>query len=105
MYRTSDVPLTIAAGVSAAGGPLLAPAPSYVVTGTGFAANDTEVLLGTVPLQPSGAAAPAAGQFGINEAGTALTLVPPAALRAGTYQIRVRVAGIESDPALWWLAA
>jgi hypothetical protein len=67
-------------------------------------ANGTQVLLGTVPLQPSGAAAPAAGQFSVNTAGTALTLVPPAELPAGTYQIRVRVAGIESDPALWLAA-
>ena len=104
-FSTQAVPLSIAPGVSAAGGPLLPAAPSYTVTGTGFAATGTEVLLGTIPLQQAGAAAPAAGQFSVNAAGTALTLVPPAGLSPGNYQIRVRVAGIEADPALWLAAA
>jgi hypothetical protein len=98
-FTTSAVPLAIAAGVSAAGGPVLSTAP-YIVNGTGFAAGQTEVLLGTIPLQQA-AVNPAPGQFTIDATGTALTLVPPAGLNAGTYQIRVRVAGIESDPALW----
>ena len=58
------------------------------------------MLLGTVPLQPAGGA-PGPGEFSVNPAGTAITLIPPAALPSGTYQIRVRVAGIESDPAHW----
>jgi hypothetical protein len=100
-FSTANVPLNIAAGVSAATGPLLTGAARYTVTGTGFAATDLEVLLGTVPLQPSGAAAATAGRFSVGGNGTALTIVPPAGLKAGTYQIRVRAAGIESDPALW----
>jgi hypothetical protein len=100
-FSTANVPINIAAGVSAAGGPLLGRAASYTVTGTGFAANHLEVLLGTVPLKPSGAEAAQAGQFAVDGTGTTLTIVPPADLRTGMYQIRVRAAGIESDPALW----
>lgn len=100
-FSTADVPLSVAAGVSPAGGPVLAPAASYDVTGTGFEPGDMQVLLGTIPLTQAAGAAPAAGQYTVNPAGTGLTLVPPAGLRPGTYQIRVRVAGIESDPALW----
>jgi hypothetical protein len=104
-FSTGPVPLSVAAGVSAAGGPLLPAAASYTVTGTGFGQNDTQVLLGTIPLVLANAAAPAAGQFTVNAAGTSLTVVPPAGLPAGNYQIRVRVAGVESDPALWLAAA
>ena len=72
--------------------------------GTGFVPADMQVLLGTIPLRQA-AAAPAAGEYAVSTDGTVLTLVPPDGLRAGTYQIRVRVAGIESDPALWLEAA
>ncbi|MGH3274236.1 MAG: DUF4255 domain-containing protein [Streptosporangiaceae bacterium] len=103
-FRTAETPLGVAAGVSPAGGPLLPVAGSYTVRGTGFVAGDTQVLLGTIPLDPASAAAPAAGEYAVSPDGTSLTLVPPAGLTAGTYQIRVRVAGIESDPALWLAA-
>lgn len=105
LFRTAEVPLGVAAGVSPAGGPLLPAAASYTVRGTGFAPDDMQVVLGTIPLRPAAAAAPAAGEYAVSPDGTALTLVPPAGLRAGTYQVRVRVAGIESDPALWLAAA
>ena len=104
-FRTAEVPLSVAASVSPAGGPVLPAAPSYTVTGTGFVPGDMQVLLETIELAPAGVAAPAPGEYAVNPAGTALTLVPPAGLRTGTYQIRVRVAGIESDPALWLAAA
>jgi hypothetical protein len=100
-FSTSDVPLTVAASVTPAVPPLLT-GPPYVVAGTGFTANDTQVLLGTVALQPAAAGgAVGPGEFTINPAGTAITLLPPVALPSGMYQIRVRAAGIESDPALW----
>jgi len=97
---TAEVPLTVAAGVDAAGGAVLPAAAQYVITGSGFTANATQVLLGTLPLQPAGGA-PGPGEFSVDPAGTAITLIPPPALPGGTYQIRVRVAGIESDPAHW----
>jgi len=100
-FRTGEVPLSVAASVSPAGGPLLPSAPSYTVSGTGFVPGDMQVLLSTIGLSPAGGAAPGPGEYVVNQAGTALTLEPPAGLAAGTYQIRVRVAGIESDPALW----
>ena len=97
---TAAVPLTVAASVDAAGGAVLPAAGQYVIAGTGFTAGATQVLLGTVPLQAA-EGTPGAGEFTVNSAGTAITLIPPAALPGGTYQIRVRVAGIESDPAHW----
>lgn len=99
-FRTAEVPLTVAAGIDPAGGPVLAAAPGYTVRGTGLAPGGTQVLLGTIPLRETDAA-PAAGEYTVSQDGTAVTLVPPAGLRAGIYQVRVRVAGIESDPALW----
>ena len=99
-FSTAGVPLSVAAAVDAAGGAVLAAAAQYVIAGSGFTANATQVLLGTVPLQPAGGG-PGPGEFSVNPAGTAITLIPPAALPSGTYQIRVRVAGIESDPAHW----
>jgi hypothetical protein len=104
-FRTADVPLSVAAGISPAGGPLLPAAASYTITGTGFVPGDMQVLLETIALEPATAAAPAPGEYLVNPAGTTVTLVPPAGLLAGNYQIRVRVAGIESDPALWLAAA
>jgi hypothetical protein len=99
-FVTAEVPLTIAAAVDAAGGAVLPAAAQYVIAGSGFTANATQVLLGTVPLQVAGGA-PGPGEFSVGPAGTAITLVPPAALPSATYQVRVRVAGIESDPAHW----
>ena len=99
--RTAAAPLSIAAGVSPADGPLLRAADSYTVHGTGFVLGDMQVLLGAIPLRPAGTAAPSAGEYAVDPAGTALTFAPPAGLRPGTYQVRVRVAGVESDPALW----
>ena len=94
-----DVDATLAR-VDAAGGTVLPAAAQYVLTGSGFTANLTQVLLGTVPLRPADGT-PGAGEFSVNPAGTAITLIPPAALPSGTYQIRVRVAEIEADPAHW----
>jgi hypothetical protein len=99
-FTTADVPLSVTPGISPAGGPLLAAAP-YAVTGSGFQPGDMQVLLGTIPLTQAAGAEPAAGEYMVSPAGTGLTLAPPTGLPAGTYQVRVRVAGIESDPALW----
>ncbi len=99
-FSTAEVPLAVAASIDPAGGTVLSAAAQYVIAGSGFSANATQVLLGTVPLQPADDA-PGPGEFSVNPAGTAITLIPPAALPSGTYQVRVRVAGIESDPTHW----
>ncbi len=99
-FTTAGVPLTVAPGIDTAGGTVLPAAAQYVISGSGFTPDATQVLLGTVPLQSAGGT-PGPGEFSVNPAGTAITLIPPAALPSGTYQIRVRVAQIEADPAHW----
>lgn len=99
-FTTAEVPLTVAPGIDTAGGTVLPAAAQYAISGSGFIANATQVLLGTVPLQSAGGT-PGPGEFSVNPAGTAITFIPPAALPSGTYQIRVRVAEIEADPAHW----
>ncbi len=74
-FVTAEVPLSIAAAVDAAGAAVLPAASQYVIAGSGFTANATQVLLGTVPLQAAGGA-PGPGEFSVDPAGTAITLVP-----------------------------
>jgi Pvc16 N-terminal domain len=100
-YSSNTTPFSIAARVDAAGGPVLAPAAGlFALTGAGFVAGRTEVLLGTVPLAGVGGA-PAAGEFAIGGGGTTIDFRAPATLPAGRYAVRVRVNEVESRPALW----
>ena len=73
----------------------------FTVQGVGFVAAKTEVLLGSTALQRVGAA-PAAGQFRVNPAGTTITFRIPAGLASGRHGVRVRVNQVESDPS-WWV--
>ena len=102
-FRTNTTPFSIAALVSAPGSPalpILAPvAGIYTVTGMGFMAGATEVMLETVPLDPV-AGPPGAGQFNVADVGT-ITFQAPAGLPAGIYGVRIRVNQIESAPAVW----
>jgi Pvc16 N-terminal domain len=102
-YRTNVTPFSIAALVNVPGSPPLpilpAVAGTYTVTGMGFIAGSTEVMLETVPLNyVSGS--PGAGQFTVADIGT-ITFQAPTGLRSGMYGVRIRVNQVESPPAVW----
>jgi hypothetical protein len=86
-------PLTVAAFVDPAGGPVLPPSPSISLTGEGFVAGATQVLVGTSPVSPS--------QITVGAGGTSLSFPTPPGPSGSVVPICVRVRGIESDPALW----
>lgn len=102
-YRSNATPFSIAAHVHVdRDPPLLAPAGGlYTLSGVGFVVGATEVLLDTVALNEVGAA-PNAGEFSVDGAGTALTFRVPLALDPGRYEVRLRVNQVESDPS-WWV--
>jgi hypothetical protein len=64
------------------------------VTGAGFVAGSTELLLGNVALDEG---SPGAGRFQINAAGTQITFQAPLGL-SGTPPLHVRVNRVESPP-------
>jgi hypothetical protein len=86
-------PLSLAAYVDPAGGPVLPHTPSISLTGEGFVSGSTEVLVGTI-LVP-------ASQITVGAGGTSLAFPTPAGPSGTVAPIVVRVRGIESDPALW----
>lgn len=103
-YRSNITPFSIAALVSAPGSPalpILTPvAGTYTVTGMGFIAGATQVMLETVPLD-STAGPPGPGQFTVVDTGT-ITFQAPTDLPSATlYGVRVRVNQVESPPAVW----
>jgi uncharacterized protein (DUF2132 family) len=102
-YRSNATPFSVAARVdvtTAPPNPPLLTSP-YQLTGRGFIAGQTELLLDTLPLAPVNVP-PAAGQFRITGGGTQINFQPPAGLPPGRYSVRVRVNHVESDPS-WWI--
>jgi hypothetical protein len=99
-FRSDAVPLAVAASVSATGGPVLSGTPPYTVRGAGFVTSSCEVLVGAVPLERV-ASAPSAGEVSIDPSGTSFSFVPPDGTPGELAPVRVLVAGVESDPALW----
>ena len=75
--RTGSTPVSIAAYVNPAGGPVLAGVPPFTVYGAGFIPGATQVLVGTVALTDT-AAAPAPGEVIIDPSGTFFSFSPPA---------------------------
>jgi hypothetical protein len=98
--RTGSTPVSVAAYVDPAGGPVLAGLPPFTVHGAGFLPGATEVLVGMVALTDT-AAVPAPGEVSIDPSGTFFSFSPPAGPAGMLAPVRVRVHGIESDPALW----
>ena len=98
--RTGSVPVSVAAFVDPAGGPVLTGPGPFTVNGIGFIPSATEVLAGSAPLA-STATVPAPGQFTVDPSGTSFSFMPPPGPAGVTVPLRVRVNGVESDPALW----
>jgi hypothetical protein len=84
------VPLSVAAYVDPAGGPVLPNSPSVSLTGEGFVAGATEVRVGGISVQAT-----------VGAGGASLTFPTPAGPSGTVAPISVLVQGIESDPALW----
>jgi hypothetical protein len=98
--RSGSVSISVAAYVDPSAGPVLSGSAPFTVTGAGFLVGVTEVLVGTIALSDV-ASAPAAGQVSIESSGASFSLAPPAGTSGQVLPVRVRVNGIESDPALW----
>jgi hypothetical protein len=98
--RSGSVPVSIAAHVDPVAGPVLAGPAPFTVNGAGFAPGTAEVLIGTVALAKV-AAPPAPGEVRISPSGTSFSFSPPAGTTGTVVPVRVRIGGIESDPALW----
>ena len=98
--RTGTVPVSIAAYVDPTGGPVLTGPGPFTVPGAGFIHGATEVLIGAAALA-STSSVPGAGEFRVDPSGTSLSFTPPPGPSRTTGPLRVRVNGIESDPALW----
>jgi hypothetical protein len=91
----TSVPLSIAPWIDPAPGPVLA-GSSFTITGQGFSPGDIDVSVGTTVV-PSGVVT-------VNPAGTTLSFpfsAPPGVAAGTILPVRVRVAGVEADPALW----
>ncbi|MGO9783526.1 MAG: Pvc16 family protein [Streptosporangiaceae bacterium] len=86
-------PLTVAAFVDPAPGPVLPAQPSITLTGEGFVSGATEVSVAGNPVPAS--------QITVASAGTSLTFPVPTGPAGTVGPISVRVNGVESDPALW----
>jgi hypothetical protein len=98
--RSGFIPISVAAYVNPAGGPVLKGVAPFTITGTGFIPGSTVVLVGTVALSPA-SAAPGPGQVSVAASGTSFTFSPPPGPAGTVVPLRVRVNGIEADPALW----
>jgi Pvc16 N-terminal domain len=100
IQQTGSAPVSIAAYVDPAAGPVLTGPGPFTVPGVGFIPGATEVLIGTAALT-STSSVPAAGEFSVDPSGTSLSFTPAPGPAGTTAPLRVRVNGIESDPALW----
>lgn len=98
--RSGSISATVAAYVDPAGGPVLSGSAPFTVTGAGFVPGQTEVLVGTIALSAV-SAAPTTGQVRLDPSGTSFAFAPPAGPSGTVLPVRVRVNGIESEPALW----
>jgi Pvc16 N-terminal domain len=100
-FRSDPVPISVAAWVDPAGGPLLTAAGGvYTLDVRGVPTAGAELRLGPVVLtRIADGGAPTAGQWQHNA--DAITFVAPTSLSTGQYQVGLRVADVESDPAQW----
>jgi hypothetical protein len=102
-WRSNPVPISVAPWIDPAGGPLLAASGAgiYTLEARNVAGAGAMLRLGTVELTRIAAGAtPDPGEWQCS-GGSQITFAAPAATPAGTYQIGLRVADVEADPALW----
>ncbi len=103
--RSNATPFSIAARVDApalTATPILTPVGGlFTLSGAGFIAGKTEVVLNAIPLTAT-SGSPNAGEFNVNGGGTSITFKPPSSLSPGQYAIRIQVNQVESAPA-WWI--
>jgi hypothetical protein len=101
-FRSNAIPIAIGPRVdNVATPPQLSPNGSgvYAIAGAGFVPAATIVTLGAIPLTLTGAATPAAGQFTVNAAGTAISfMLPSPAPPKGNYPVLIQVNGIAASP-------
>lgn len=104
-FRSDAVPISIAAWINPAGGPLLTPAGGvYTLDVRGVPATGAELRIGPAMLtRIVDGGTPAAGQW--QHSADTITFVAPAGLSTGQYQVGLRVADVESDPAQWAVVA
>ena len=98
-FRTNATPFSIAARVDAPAPVLTASAGAYTLSGMGFVAGSTEVLLDATTLAYV-TSPPSTGQFNVT-GNTGITFKAPANLSPGSHTVRIRVNGVESPPSLW----
>jgi hypothetical protein len=102
--RTNAVPFIVAPRLDVAIAPPAAPilaaaAGTYTLTGEGFIAGSTQVLLDTIALTDS--AGPGDGEFTVVSA-QQVQFRPPLGIEPGRYTVRVRVNNVEAPPS-WWI--
>jgi hypothetical protein len=103
--RSGSTPVSVAARVnppaaSPPADPVLTGSPPFTVTGTGFVSGATEVFVGTVALTQT-TASPGSGEVSVGPSGDSFSFSPPPGPSGTVLPVRVRVNGIESDPAVW----
>ena len=71
----------------------------YAIAGAGFVPAETILTLGAIPLAHTATVTPAAGQFTVNPAGTAISfMLPSPAPAKGNYPVLIQVNGIAASP-------
>jgi hypothetical protein len=103
--RSGSTPVSVAARVnplaaSPPADPVLTGSPPFTVTGTGFVPGATEIFVGTVALTQT-TASPGPGEVSVDPGGGSFSFSPPPGPSGTVLPVRVRVNGIESDPAVW----
>ena len=100
-FRADPVPLRVAPWVDPGPGPEITAAGGVYTLGVrAVPATGATLQLGTVPLvRIADGAAPGPGQW--QHSANTITFAAPTGTPAGTYPVGLRVADVESDPALW----